>query len=69
MNESMVDTCLIGDMASSNTHRTFTFAQLLFAASPLIVLAYILLTAFEDPETEKLKRRKKGDFELEGHGD
>ena len=56
-------------MASSNTHRTFTFAQLLFAASPLIVLAYILLTAFEDPETEKLKRRKKGDFELEGHGD
>jgi FtsH-binding integral membrane protein len=44
-------------------------SQLLFAASPLIVLAYILLTAFEDPEAEQLKRRKKGDFELDGHGE
>jgi hypothetical protein len=32
------------------------------------VLAYILFTAFESPEQEALKRRKKG-FELEGHAE
>lgn len=43
--------------------------QLLFAASPLLALAYVLFSAFEAPEAEALKRRKKGDFELEGHGE
>jgi hypothetical protein len=39
------------------------------AISPLIALAYVLFSAFEDPKDEALKRRKKGDFELEGHGE
>lgn len=42
--------------------------QILLALSPLFVLAYILYSAFETPEQEALKRRKKG-FELEGHGE
>ena len=52
------------------THHSISqFLQILFALSPLIVLAYILFSAFESPEAEALKRRKKGDFELEGHGE
>jgi hypothetical protein len=43
--------------------------QLMVAASPLIALGCILFTAFEDPEAEALKRRKKGDFQLDGHGE
>lgn len=43
--------------------------QLLFAASPLLALGYVLYTAFDTPEAEALKRRKKGDFELEGHAE
>jgi hypothetical protein len=39
------------------------------AASPLIALGCILFTAFEDPEAEALKRRKKGDFQLDGHAE
>jgi len=34
-----------------------------------MALAYILISGFEDPEAEALKRRKKGDFELEGHAE
>jgi hypothetical protein len=48
---------------------SFPFLQMLFAMSPLLALAYVLFSAFEDPKAEALKRRKKGDFELEGHGD
>eukprot|EP00546_Thalassionema_frauenfeldii_P008559 CAMPEP_0178924540 /NCGR_PEP_ID=MMETSP0786-20121207/17389_1 /TAXON_ID=186022 /ORGANISM="Thalassionema frauenfeldii, Strain CCMP 1798" /LENGTH=62 /DNA_ID=CAMNT_0020599273 /DNA_START=84 /DNA_END=272 /DNA_ORIENTATION=+ len=43
--------------------------KLLFAASPLIVLGYILLSAFESEEAELKKRRKKSDFNLEGHAE
>jgi hypothetical protein len=43
--------------------------QLLVAASPLIALGFILFSAFEDPEAEALKRRKKGDFQLDGHAE
>eukprot|EP00547_Thalassionema_nitzschioides_P000098 CAMPEP_0194210494 /NCGR_PEP_ID=MMETSP0156-20130528/8598_1 /TAXON_ID=33649 /ORGANISM="Thalassionema nitzschioides, Strain L26-B" /LENGTH=62 /DNA_ID=CAMNT_0038937847 /DNA_START=124 /DNA_END=312 /DNA_ORIENTATION=+ len=43
--------------------------KLLFAASPLIVLGYILLMAFESEEDEVQKRRKKSDFNLEGHAE
>jgi hypothetical protein len=43
--------------------------KLLFAVSPLLALGYVLFSAFETPEAEALKRRKKGDFELEGHGE
>lgn len=43
--------------------------QLLFAVSPLLVLGYILLSAWEDPEAEEVKRRKKTDFELDGHAE
>ena len=43
--------------------------QFLVAISPLLALAYVLFSAFEDPNDEALKRRKKGDFELEGHGE
>lgn len=42
---------------------------MLFAVSPLLALGYVLFSAFEDPKDEALKRRKKGDFELDGHGD
>ena len=43
--------------------------QLLFAVSPLIVLGYILLSAFEPEEVEMKKRKKKADFNLEGHAE
>jgi hypothetical protein len=44
-------------------------AKLLFAVSPLLALGYVLFSAFETPEAEALKRRKKGDFELDGHAE
>ena len=44
-------------------------AQLLFAFSPLIALGYILMSSFESKEEEALKRKKKGDFEMEGHAE
>ena len=53
---------------SADTVSSFLF-QILIAISPLLVLGYILFSAFEDEETEALKRRKKGDFELEGHAE
>jgi hypothetical protein len=43
--------------------------QLLFAVSPLLVLAYILISAFESEEQEERKRKKKSDFNLEGHSE
>jgi hypothetical protein len=43
--------------------------QILFAVSPLLVLGYILLSAFESEEAELSKRRKKADFNLEGHAE
>jgi hypothetical protein len=45
------------------------FSQFLVAISPLLALAFVLFSGFEDPNAEALKRRKKGDFELEGHGE
>ena len=42
--------------------------KLLIALSPLIALGYILFTAFESPEAEAKKRKKKG-FELDGHAE
>ena len=44
------------------------FSQILVALSPLIALGFILFSAFESPEAEALKRKKKG-FQLEGHGE
>lgn len=44
-------------------------AKLLFAISPLLVLAYILISAFEDETAEDQKRKKKTDFNLEGHAE
>jgi hypothetical protein len=35
--------------------------------SPLLALAYVLYTGFDDPEEEQVKRSKKTDFQLEGH--
>lgn len=43
--------------------------QLLFAISPLLVLGYVLISAFEPEEVENKKRNKKSDFNLEGHGE
>jgi hypothetical protein len=40
-----------------------------FAVSPLIVLGYILFSAFEPEEVEVKKRTKKSDFNLEGHAE
>eukprot|EP00567_Pseudictyota_dubia_P013518 CAMPEP_0197446548 /NCGR_PEP_ID=MMETSP1175-20131217/11479_1 /TAXON_ID=1003142 /ORGANISM="Triceratium dubium, Strain CCMP147" /LENGTH=62 /DNA_ID=CAMNT_0042977691 /DNA_START=115 /DNA_END=303 /DNA_ORIENTATION=- len=44
-------------------------AKLLFALSPLLVLLYVLVSGFETEEMESAKRKKKGDFELEGHAE
>jgi hypothetical protein len=43
--------------------------QLLFAASPLIALAYVLMSAFESEEAEGKKRKKKTDFQMDGHSE
>jgi hypothetical protein len=43
--------------------------QLLFAMSPLIALFYVIYTGFEPEEVERQKRAKKGDFQLDGHGE
>ena len=43
--------------------------QLLFAMSPLIALFYVIYTGFEPEEVEREKRAKKGDFQLDGHGE
>eukprot|EP00540_Astrosyne_radiata_P012755 CAMPEP_0116847480 /NCGR_PEP_ID=MMETSP0418-20121206/14458_1 /TAXON_ID=1158023 /ORGANISM="Astrosyne radiata, Strain 13vi08-1A" /LENGTH=61 /DNA_ID=CAMNT_0004478931 /DNA_START=97 /DNA_END=282 /DNA_ORIENTATION=- len=44
-------------------------AKLLFAVSPLLALGYVLLSAFESEEMEDRKRKKKTDFQLEGHAE
>jgi hypothetical protein len=41
--------------------------QILFAMSPLLVLGYVLVTGFDDKDEEEAKRKKKTDFQLEGH--
>jgi len=41
----------------------------LVACSPLIALFYVIYTGFEDEEKEQAKRRQKGDFALDGHGE
>lgn len=43
--------------------------QMIFALSPLLVLGYILATAFESDEQESRKRNKKSDFNMEGHSE
>eukprot|EP00545_Synedropsis_sp_CCMP1620_P008595 CAMPEP_0119016296 /NCGR_PEP_ID=MMETSP1176-20130426/11919_1 /TAXON_ID=265551 /ORGANISM="Synedropsis recta cf, Strain CCMP1620" /LENGTH=62 /DNA_ID=CAMNT_0006969639 /DNA_START=28 /DNA_END=216 /DNA_ORIENTATION=- len=55
--------------ASSPLDYAIIAAKLLFAVSPLIVLGYILLSAFEPEEVELKKRKKKSDFNLEGHAE
>eukprot|EP00534_Pseudo-nitzschia_fraudulenta_P002941 CAMPEP_0201118724 /NCGR_PEP_ID=MMETSP0850-20130426/2914_1 /ASSEMBLY_ACC=CAM_ASM_000622 /TAXON_ID=183588 /ORGANISM="Pseudo-nitzschia fraudulenta, Strain WWA7" /LENGTH=42 /DNA_ID= /DNA_START= /DNA_END= /DNA_ORIENTATION= len=42
---------------------------MVFALSPLLVLAYILMTAFESDEAELKKRNKKTDFDMQGHAE
>jgi hypothetical protein len=66
--------CAFNDLILHLKNSCFGFSQclivqLLFAVSPLLVLAYILLSAWEDPEAEEVKRRKKTDFELDGHAE
>lgn len=41
----------------------------MFAVSPLLALAYVLMTGFEDKAGEDAKRKKKSDFQLEGHAE
>jgi hypothetical protein len=41
--------------------------QILFAMSPLLVLGYVLITGFDDDDSETAKRSKKTDFQLDGH--
>ena len=43
--------------------------KIIFALSPLIALAYVLISAFESEESEESKRKKKADFNLEGHAE
>eukprot|EP00535_Pseudo-nitzschia_heimii_P003137 CAMPEP_0197173298 /NCGR_PEP_ID=MMETSP1423-20130617/290_1 /TAXON_ID=476441 /ORGANISM="Pseudo-nitzschia heimii, Strain UNC1101" /LENGTH=62 /DNA_ID=CAMNT_0042622093 /DNA_START=106 /DNA_END=294 /DNA_ORIENTATION=- len=44
-------------------------AKFVFAMSPLLVLGYVLMTAFESEEDELTKRNKKTDFNMEGHAE
>ncbi len=37
--------------------------------SPLLALFYIIYTGFESEDKENEKRRQKGDFALDGHGE
>jgi len=39
------------------------------ALSPLLLLGYILFTAFESEEVEDKKRNKKTDFDMAGHAE
>ena len=57
------------DFLASLTLCVFVIIQILFAVSPVLALGYVLFSAYESPETERMKRRKKGDFELEGHAE
>lgn len=41
--------------------------KILFAMSPLLVLGYVLITGFDDDDSETAKRSKKTDFQLDGH--
>lgn len=43
--------------------------KVLFAMSPLIALAFIIYSGFENEEEEKRKLSKKTDFQLEGHAE
>ena len=43
--------------------------KVIFAISPLLVLGYVLFSAFENEDAERRKRSKKNDFELEGHSE
>eukprot|EP00551_Chaetoceros_affinis_P003653 CAMPEP_0203641160 /NCGR_PEP_ID=MMETSP0088-20131115/6479_1 /ASSEMBLY_ACC=CAM_ASM_001087 /TAXON_ID=426623 /ORGANISM="Chaetoceros affinis, Strain CCMP159" /LENGTH=54 /DNA_ID=CAMNT_0050496523 /DNA_START=131 /DNA_END=295 /DNA_ORIENTATION=+ len=45
------------------------FFKILFAVSPLLALAYVLMTGFEDKDGEDAKRNKKADFQMEGHAE
>lgn len=47
----------------------FMSGGIIFAISPLLALFYVLISGFESEEDEQLKRKKKGDFELEGHAE
>eukprot|EP00522_Entomoneis_paludosa_P017040 CAMPEP_0172439154 /NCGR_PEP_ID=MMETSP1065-20121228/232_1 /TAXON_ID=265537 /ORGANISM="Amphiprora paludosa, Strain CCMP125" /LENGTH=62 /DNA_ID=CAMNT_0013187795 /DNA_START=58 /DNA_END=246 /DNA_ORIENTATION=+ len=42
--------------------------KILFAFAPLLALGAVLSSAFEAPEEEQQKRKKK-DFDLDGHGE
>jgi hypothetical protein len=44
-------------------------SQIIFAVSPLLALGYVLMGAFEDGDAEQVKRKKKSDFNLEGHSE
>jgi hypothetical protein len=58
-------------LPANSLHVDFVFhdLQILIAFSPLLALAYVLFTAFESEEAENLKRKKKSDFELQGHAE
>eukprot|EP00523_Entomoneis_sp_CCMP467_P013596 CAMPEP_0168789744 /NCGR_PEP_ID=MMETSP0725-20121227/13016_1 /TAXON_ID=265536 /ORGANISM="Amphiprora sp., Strain CCMP467" /LENGTH=62 /DNA_ID=CAMNT_0008840075 /DNA_START=50 /DNA_END=238 /DNA_ORIENTATION=+ len=43
-------------------------AKILFAFAPLLALGAVLFSAFESSEEESQKRKKK-DFDLDGHGE
>ena len=42
---------------------------MIFALSPLLLLGYVLMTAFEDEDQELEKRNKKTDFDMDGHAE
>lgn len=44
-------------------------AKMTFALSPLLLLGYILFSAFESEELENKKRNKKSDFSMAGHAE
>jgi len=48
---------------------SYNALKFLFAVSPLFLLAFVVYSGFADPEEEEVRRRKKHDFQLEGHSE
>ena len=44
-------------------------AKVLFALSPRLALFYVIFTGFESTEEEQAKKKKRSDFQLEGHAE
>ena len=67
ISNSLLLVCMI--LYSSSVIFISAYIQMIFAISPLLLLGYILMTAFETDEQELKKRSKKSDFDMDGHAE